>query len=844
MRAALRLIWGLNARQLVTHRARMVLSVLGIAVGVMLVVGVGTLSASVTGSLEAIAQAAATEANVEIRPNGDTGLRQDVMSSVRETEDVEHVGGTVESNVRLRSGRAEARVVLLGIDLGILELSPQSVDPAQFAGSDPRGVFLPAGVASELGVRVGDRVELTTPAGWRTVPVGFVLESADQARSRVAVGTIAVVRQLLDRGETYDAIYVKASDVESTTARLQAAVGPRATVGPIAFRGRQVRQLLASAEASFSIGMIIALFVGAFLVYNTMSMAAVERLKEAAVLRAVGATRRQVFALFCAQGVLLGVVGSALGVGGGLLLSRQILLERGGALEEIYPVQITQVAVEPSVLVLAAVAGVLASFVAAMLPARRVAHSDPALMLGATGALEDPLRDARRAVVTVGAACLVVGPVMSFSAPSGTTVGTLGGVITLAGIGLLIPVTIPYFATGLVRRLARLRRVSGAVRLGAEEILRSPGRTAYTIGAVVLSLSLVVAFGIALSSVTNAFNSQAGSLIAADLYVRSPTWRPLGSDVRLDDRLASEIETIDGVAAAWPFRVMPTTHNDRSILVIAYDLEEFARFARLDGADEAEAKRNAQLATDGPNVLVSPSAFPEFDYAIGDTVAMDTPTGRHQLRIVGTVDNPVAIVPEFNLDYTTFVRLWGSAGADTFGAVVKDGVDEHAVRAELTSRFGAAYGIEVDTNEQYLDRIAGAVNSVQQLVASVQLVAVLVAGLGLANTLLISTLERKRELGVLRAVGTLRRQLRRMVVTEALVMAVIGVGLAWTTGTVIGAGMYRVIRAQIGLDFPIVIPPSVYAAAAVLGLATAFFASLLPAARAARINVVEALQYE
>jgi putative ABC transport system permease protein len=136
------------------------------------------------------------------------------------------------------------------------------------------------------------------------------------------------------------------------------------------------------------------------------------------------------------------------------------------------------------------------------------------------------------------------------------------------------------------------------------------------------------------------------------------------------------------------------------------------------------------------------------------------------------------------------------------------------------------------------------VTSITQLISSVQLIAVIVAALGLANTLLISTFERRRDLGVLRAIGMLRRQLRRMVAAEALMIGALGVVLAWTVGTVIGYGIYALIKSQLGIPMPFRPTPQVYVLTAVLGLVAALVASLYPAQRAARIDVVEALQYE
>lgn len=848
MRSSLRLVWALDVRHLVAHRTRLALSALGIAVGVALAVAVGALGSSVQASLEAIGQASASEANLEVRPPGTTGLDPAVLARVRAVEGVEAAGATVESYVQLRSDQRAVRVLALGVDSGILEMSPRAADPGTLRTADPFGLVLSGSVARDLGVRPGDSIEITTPDGWRRVPVGVVLPPDATERTRVVVSTVGVMQPLLGRGTRFDAVYVKADDPEVALAHVQEAVGDDGRVGPIAFRATQVQQLLAGATAAFSVGTIVALFVGAFLVYNTMAMAAVERVREAALLRAVGAKRRQVFGLFLAEGGVLGVVGSLIGCGAGVLLARLLLVQQGSTLQEIYPIQITVLDVEPRLLAAAAVAGVVAALVAAFLPARRAARTDVAPALGPAGTFEDPTRGPRKATAVVAIACGLVGPAVAIQGvrsgveASGLTL--LGFALTLAAIALLIPTGVPAVARVLLGAVARRRRTPSIVRLASGEVLRSPGRTAFTVGAVLLSLGLVVGFSIAQSSFQRAFDVAFEDIIAADLYVRTPTWRIFGSDVPLDERLADEIEEIGGVEAAWPFRLLPATLDERPLLILAYDAEKYAEHSLLSGAARAERLAEAR-ALRAPNaVLASPSLLSQLGYELGDEIALPTPTGIHRLTLAGTLDDPSAINPEIVFDFAAFRRIWGSGGADNFGVVAasRDGIDE--VQSAIASTLGPRYSITVDTAEQYRKVLSESVGSINQLVASVQLVAVIVAALGLANTLLISTFERRRDLGVLRAVGLLRRQLRRMVAAEALLIGGLGVLLAWVLGTLIGFGMYTFIRTQLGLSFPIVWPVSGYAGAAVLGLATAVAASLYPAQRAARVDVVDALAYE
>jgi putative ABC transport system permease protein len=231
-------------------------------------------------------------------------------------------------------------------------------------------------------------------------------------------------------------------------------------------------------------------------------------------------------------------------------------------------------------------------------------------------------------------------------------------------------------------------------------------------------------------------------------------------------------------------------------------------------------------------------------YGVGSSFDLPTPTGLHRLRVAGTLNDPSAVNPEIIFDIKEFKRIWGTGGADSFVVRVADAGRVPQVKASIVRTLGPRYGLQVDTGPEYRKRLSGVVTSVTQLISSVQLIAVIVAALGLANTLLISTLERRRDLGVLRAVGMLRRQLRRMVAAEALMIGALGVVLAWGLGTLIGYGIYALIQAQLGVHLAFTLPPQAYAGSAVLGVVAALVASIYPAERAARIDVVEALQYE
>jgi putative ABC transport system permease protein len=243
-------------------------------------------------------------------------------------------------------------------------------------------------------------------------------------------------------------------------------------------------------------------------------------------------------------------------------------------------------------------------------------------------------------------------------------------------------------------------------------------------------------------------------------------------------------------------------------------------------------------------MLVSASASGRFGLHEGDRVTLATPAGPTAFAVVGVYEDPSAVLPTFYVTYEDAAAAWGLGVGDVIDVFAKPGVAASSIAARIRSELGPRYGLSPDTRRQFIDRLSAIVSSLQRLIGSVQIVAVLVAALGVANTLLISTFERRRDLGILRAVGMNRRQLRRMVVLESLMLGTLGVVLAWGFGTGVGLFAHRITEIQTGLTIPTVIQPLVYLAVLGLGVTAAVGAALYPAQRAALLDVTDALQYE
>jgi putative ABC transport system permease protein len=699
LRSAIRLNWALNSRHLVAHRLRLALSVAGIASGVALAVAVGGLTSSINAALRDASLAAATKADLEIRPVTQLGMPESVLAAARATPGVVAAADTLEVPTFLRpasgapdsgggsaAGR-ESSVAVIGFEPGILSLAPRALIGADLAGADPTGLLVPAPLAKGLGFRTGPPgrggVEIYTPEGWQPAHLGGLLPG-DRGSARVVATGLLTAQSLLGRPGRIDAVYVRARpDPAAVRAALSRTLGPSVRVGSLALRTDDVRQITATVSVVLNVAAIVAFFVGAFLVYNTMSMASVERAGEVAILRAVGARRRQTFWLLVSEGALLGAAGSLVGVLGGLGLARVLLAIRGAGLETLLPVSVNHLVLSWQNLALAGAGGVAASMAAAAGPARRVARADAASNLGPRAALEEPASVGGWRPFPVGLALVAVGAGVAaywVHAPSSTLSLPTGAMfLFIAGVAVLVRPLVPALARCLLGPAASAR---ATLRLAAGELQRSPARTAYTVGAVVLALALVVGVQVDIASFQNAFNTGLARLIQADLIVRSRDWQPYGAPVGVDAGVAASIASLPGVAAAYPSKTILTSYRGHIAPVLAISEEGYRRYSADPQVSERDRAMNAAVVGGG-KALVSASAAGRFGLQEGDRVTFAAPGGPRSFAVVGVYPDPSAVLPTFYVTYEDAAAAWGLHDADVIDVFLDPGASPSSVAAGI-----------------------------------------------------------------------------------------------------------------------------------------------------------------
>jgi putative ABC transport system permease protein len=688
------------------------------------------------------------------------------------------------------------------------------------------------GLAENEGLTVGDQVVVLTSAGqFDATIVGTTSFGSTDAIDRsgtVSVPEAAAFDWLSAGVVAYEDLYLRGNVSE---AELVAAVEPLA---PDGFQVQTGTQFLEDkrAEASgfgktLKIGLqafaALALFVGAFVIYNTFSVIVAQRLRELAVLAAIGATPKQIKRSLRFEGLMIGIIGSLLGVVAGFALA-YLLVTIVAALGVSLPG--SGIRVTPTVVTQGIFAGTLITFFSVMIPARRAAKTEPIEALR-QAAVERSTVSRKR---TVFAAVLIALGILGLLDGSAAALG-FGALAIFIGVIVAGPL-LAILVSKASRPIASLFGLEG--RLASDNTARNPQRTATTANALLIGVYLVTLVTVAGTSIKDFAIEEIDKLTGADFFMDS-------TGGVIDDALVADLEAIEDVERVVPFRRAPVTfEGDPSAISTA----DFTALSESTGVKISEGSFDdlgpgGIVISDGAALGGSTADGP----GLGSTVTIVNSTGASlELEVVGIVDANIDnsftgnFVAAETFDSFIGVTQPSSAFIDVASGGQSDVQDEInevlALRPDISLTEGSAIGAAIGGIFDFL------INAVNGLL----LMSVIVALIGIVNTMSLSILERRRELGLLRVVGMLDRRVRRMVRIESVIIASLGTIAGMLVGGFTGWALVRAISQSGDASVPFSPPVGLLAVVLVLGVGLGFLAALIPAQRSTRMEVLDAIQ--
>lgn len=838
-----------SLRHLGRHPWLTALSLVGIALGVAVVVSIDLASGSAMRAFERSTDAVAGRATHQLM-GGTSGLPEQVYRDLRVRADAPISAPVVEGYVQATVGDRRT-LTLLGMD-------PFAESPFRdFSGSNATGdvstlltepgtVLLSARAARALGVGVGDVLPVRVAGRDKQLRVMSLIAPANEDTARalesLALADLSTAQEVLGQTGRLTRVDLILPGGEPQAEQLRATLPPGTELVRASARTGTLEQMTRAFRTNLTALSLLALVVGMFLIYNTMTFSVVQRRGLLGRLRAVGITRRELFALVLGEALVLGIVGTVAGLLLGIILGRGLVGLITQTLNDLYfVVSVRRLVLEPLTLSKGLALGLGATVLAALVPAWEAARSAPVTTLRRS-TLEDVSRTRAPRLALMGLLLLASGVGM-LNWPTHALLPAYVGLFgVLLGAALLVP--------WLTERLSLLAAIPlgftfGLLgRMAARGVRTSLGRTAVALAALMVAVATTVGVGLMVSSFRGTVMSWLEASLLADVYISPASMVARREDASLAPGLAERLRSTPGIAGSSSLRLTHVQVNGMITDLAAVDLSRTSvRTYRFKHGDDASTWRELESSPD--TVVVSePLAFHR-GLRVGDTVQVATDRGPHGFRVVGVYFDYGSDVGTVLMPRATYDRWFDDRGVSGVALYAAPGQDVDTLLASVRERAGDSQALLIRSNRSLRQMSMEVFDRTFTITQVLRLLAICVAFVGVLSALMSLQLERARELAVLRATGLTPGQLWGLVSLQTGLLGLLaglfsmplGVGLAYILVHVIN-------QRSFGWTLRLAVSPETLGQALLLSLVAAALAGLYPAWKMARANPALALREE
>ncbi|MCI0485620.1 MAG: ABC transporter permease [Blastocatellia bacterium] len=854
-------------RAIARDRARSVITVLGISLGVGVMLAIRLANATSLDAFRAATESIAGETSVQI--TGATGHFDEMMLSRMEwLRRYGQPSPVITGYARAESGEF---LQVMGVDIlrdrglrryRLLRLNADESEPTArrflLLLTDPESIILTEKFARPRGLEIGSRISLTMGDARREFTVRGLLLDEGPARAldgNFALMDIAAAQWAFNRLGRLDRLDIKLApglDADQIEAEIAARLPAGLQVARPEEQYGQVERMIAAFHFNLNALGSIALLVGLFLIYNTVSISVITRREEVGTLRALGTSRSMVLALFLGEALLMAIIGAGVGIGLGRLMASAAVLATSTTVETFY---IATVATESAsrhsvglleVLLAFGVALPLALFAAAV-PALEASRVRPVEAMRGAERLAESFKPSRKYLI-VSAALFALGYALSrMDAMNGLPVpGYLAALALMFGGAFLAPNAL-WLACRASRKLAA-RSFRG---LQVEGLLASANlggaipRVSISVAALAVSLGMMIAISIMIGSFRETVSYWVDQTLKADIYARPLVRTRATGEGDIAERSIAAIKADPDVAAIDSFTSHQAVYQGNPITMGAGDFDVLLAHGRLAFKSPADARSRLKQSIGRDAVVVSESFSLRFKKQPGDRVEMETEAGAREFEVAAVYydysnNRGIAV-----MDRATYERHFGRAQPGSLSIYLRPGADAEAVKERLARSIGSEHMLLFRTNASVRREVIRIFDSTFAITYALEAIAITVAGLGVLSTLIALILERRRELSVLNFLGATRGRIRRMIVIEAVLIGTVSQAIGILTGVMLSLVLAYVINVQsFGWTIQYHLPVAFLIQSSLLILAVTALAGLYPAARALKINALRFVREE
>lgn len=849
-------LWQVTFRQWRTHRLRVAMTTLGIALGVAVFFAIRTANAALLDSLTETVERLAGKSTLQVSA-GESGFPESTLDVVRATPGVKLAEPVIEIIVNT-AFQDEGSLLILGVDTtGDQQLREYEFDRSQTQIADPltylaqpNSILVSQAFADRHGLKMGDHFPVFTSHGKQDFAVEGIFKPTGVGQvfgGNVAIMDIYSAQVVFDRGHNFDRIDLMNAPGTSVN-DLQKRLQQRLPAGIEVERPERKGESLENAVTAMRVGMMItsfiSLLVGIYIIFNSFTIAVNQRWKEIGILRAVGVERGNINAMFLIEALVMGIVGSAVGLVVGYYVAIGASKAMGSIAASVYGIVSTEVVprVHWDYALLSFGLGVLASVGGAWMPARAASYLNPILALH-----NIEVRQKESALgwgrAMLGAIILAASLLLIEFSPSGVgmTFQFSYAALMLIGLTILLPMLVHCAARAVRPLMDRVGGSEGA--LAVDAMIQAPRRSAATVGALMVGLMFVYSTAAYIQSYKQMVNRWSTELLNSDIVVTSSTLLR-SSSYHYSEDLGKKFAALPGVREVENVRFTLVPYRHDTAAIISIEMPGFLRRSinSIHGGDRQSIET---LMPQGKGVIVSTNFAVRWGLKVGDNVHLDTPTGPLDLPILGTVEDYRSDKGTIFMDRAVFKHYWNDDAVDFIDVELMKGQDPATVKAEVQQVTNGTEHALVYTKTEFKGWIDTLVDKFFTLNYMQLVVAVFIAVVGIANTLVISVAERHREFGVIRSIGGYRAQIRKMVLLEALSIAIVGVAVGSIAALFNIEFLSRTVSTVLaGYDVPFYYPWLLIIETLPAVVAVSLLAGWIPARHAMQASVIEAIGYE
>ncbi len=845
----------LALRYLNGRRLRTFLTTLAIVFGVLLIFGMNTLMPAFLGSFTANAMAAAGQVDATITNKTGENFPESVAAKVADVDGVVAVSATLERPVNLPADYFDqdastpdrvTAVTLVGAnpdDFRSLTMV-NVIEGRYLEAGDGAAVVVTQSLAEAAGLSLGDALTLPSPTGTVDFEIVGVTPQRLLPGNEEVLVSLPVAQKILDAPGMVNTIDANFDSVaETRRAEIEAAItrvlGDNFTIGVLQ-AGAEILQNIGVAQAILNLLGGMGLLMGGFIIFNTFRTIIAERRRDIGMLRAVGASRRTITRLILIEGMIQGVLGTAAGILFGYGFALITITGIAPIGQQFLNIQVGKPAVTPGLVIASILAGVGITVVAGILPARAASRVTPLEALRPSVG-EVTLKRMAGFRFWGGMGMIVIAIAALVSGNAGFI--ALGAVLFTVGLIVVAPSLVNPIANIFGRFMALIFARQGTAQLAEGNLSRQPSRAAVTASTTMIAMAILVMVGSIISSIMITFTTMMEKSLGSDFLLVPPSVAIWGTNVGAAPALADELRAVDGMAVVSTTRFAGAQIGEVAVGVLGIEPRAYTEVSGLTFV-EGDPQAAYQSLEDGRGMIVNGVLATAAGISLGDEVAVLTPSGEQTYTIVG-------IASDFLNAKTTTAYISQANIATDFGRTedvflqmnAKESADLDAVEAGISAAIRQYPQFKLVAGQEFLEQNIGLFDAAMAGFYAMMIFLSVPSLIAMVNTLAIGVIERTREIGMLRAVGATRKQVRTVILAEALILAAIGVAFGLLSGLYLGV---MAVSGFSALGFPMeyIFPASSVIATIAVGLIFGALAAIVPARQAARMDVVTALRYE